>query len=541
MSTSGTNPNEAWGSRIGLILAMAGNAVGLGNFLRFPSQAAANGGGSFMIPYFIAFLLLGIPLMWIEWGIGRNGGRYRKGHVPGMFAAVWRHPAAKYLGVIGMVIPLIVLIYYTVIESWTLAFTWFSITGDYWSANTPETMQAYLSSYQAIGDSSFHAVWKPFAFFFVTLAINIWVLSKGISGGIEKLAKIGMPILFIFAIVLAVSVFLIPTGDNGVSAFQGLEFIYRPNLSELGNAKVWLAAAGQIFFTLSVGMGTLQCYASYLSTSDDIALSGLATAATNETAEVVLGGSIAIPAAVAFFGVSGAMAVAQSGSFNIAFVTMPLVFQQMPGGQILGAMWFGLLFFAGITSSVAMATPVVAFFREEFGFQREKVAWIIGGIALLFGLLTIVWLQYGFLDEWDFWAGTFGLAVFAFIEVVLFMWVFKPENAWASLHQGADIRLPAIYKFVMTYVTPLYLGVILIAWAWQQAFPILTLQNAAPGTELYIHLSRIIILAFIVFFLVMIRIAWKRNGYDDRVGFVLVENTPAGSPRTDGDYAEAAR
>ena len=100
--TTGTTSNEAWGSRIGLILAMAGNAIGLGNFLRFPVQAASNGGGSFMVAYFIAFLLLGIPLMWIEWGIGRNGGRYRKGHIPGMFAAIWKHPAAKYIGVIGL-------------------------------------------------------------------------------------------------------------------------------------------------------------------------------------------------------------------------------------------------------------------------------------------------------------------------------------------------------------------------------------------------------------------------------------------------------
>ena len=118
-SSSAGNSNEAWGSRIGLILAMAGNAVGLGNFLRFPRQAAANGGGSFMITYFIALLLLGIPLMWIEWGIGRNGGRYRKGHLPGMFAALWKHPAAKFLGVVGMVVPLVVMIYYTYIESWT--------------------------------------------------------------------------------------------------------------------------------------------------------------------------------------------------------------------------------------------------------------------------------------------------------------------------------------------------------------------------------------------------------------------------------------
>src|SRR5690606_15074816 len=130
--SSGKTSNEAWGTRVGLILAMAGNAVGLGNFLRFPVQAASNGGGSFMITYFIALLLLGIPLMWIEWGVGRHGGRFRKGHIPGMFAALWHHPAAKYIGVIGMVIPFVVTVYYTYIASWTLAFTWFSLTGDYW-------------------------------------------------------------------------------------------------------------------------------------------------------------------------------------------------------------------------------------------------------------------------------------------------------------------------------------------------------------------------------------------------------------------------
>lgn len=393
--TSGRNPNEAWGSRIGLILAMAGNAVGLGNFLRFPGQAAANGGGSFMISYFIAFILLGIPLMWIEWGIGRNGGRYRKGHIPGMFAAIWKHPAAKYLGVIGLVIPLVVLCYYVILISWTLAFTWFSITGDYWGNTTQESMSAYLTSFQVIGDGSVHDFWVPFLFFFISLFVTIFVLSKGISGGIEKLAKIGMPILFLFAIILAIRVFTMGSGENGVSAVQGFQFIYSPDLSRLGDATVWLAAAGQIFFTLSIGMGTLQTYASYLSSNDDIALSGIATAATNETAEVVLGGSIAIPAAVAFFGVSGAMAIAQSGSFNLGFVSMPIVFQGMPAGQLFGAMWFALLFFAGITSSVAMATPIVAFFREEFGYRRETVAWIVGAVALAFGVLTILWFQHG--------------------------------------------------------------------------------------------------------------------------------------------------
>ncbi len=528
MST-GTNAHEAWGSRLGLILAMAGNAVGLGNFLRFPTQAATNGGGSFMITYFIALLLLGIPLMWIEWGIGRHGGRYRKGHMPGMFAAIWRHPLAKYLGVFGMVIPFAVMVYYTYIESWTLAFTWFSLSGDYWGRSTQESMLDYLRSYQGVNDAGLHAVWTPFAFFFITLFVNIWVLSRGISGGIEKLAKIGMPILFIFAAVLAVVVLTLPAGVGGATAWNGLEFIYSPDVSRLDEPRVWLASAGQIFFTLSVGMGTLQAYASYLSRRHDIALNGVATAATNETAEVVLGGTIAIPAAVVFFGVSGAMAIAQSGSFNLGFATMPVVFQQLPAGQLLGAMWFGLLFFAGITSSVAMLTPIVAFFREEFGFHRQRVCWALGCLTACFAVLHIIWLGRGFLDEWDYWAGTFGLVVVAVIEVVLFMWVFRPENAWRSIHEGADITIPRIFKFVMTYVTPLYLLVILGWWAVEDAVPILLNERTAGGgapvaeNAPYVLLSRLLLIGFLVVSATLVRIAWKRNAYDDRRGFDTAE------------------
>lgn len=121
--------------------------------------------------------------MWMEWGIGRNGGRYRKGHLPGMFAAIWKHPAAKYLGILGMVIPLVILIYYTVLESWTPAYTVFSLTGGYAEYRTPEAMQGYLTSYRLRNDSSVHQPWVPFAFFHVKLALNIWILSRGISGG----------------------------------------------------------------------------------------------------------------------------------------------------------------------------------------------------------------------------------------------------------------------------------------------------------------------------------------------------------------------
>ena len=520
---------------------MAGNAVGLGNFLRFPAQAAVNGGGSFMIPYFIALFVVGIPLMWIEWGVGRHGGKYRKGHLPGMFAAIWHHPLAKYLGVIGMVIPLAVMIYYTYIESWTLAFTVFSATQDYFGQSTQEGMLAYLQSFQGIVETGQHRWWTPYAFFTVTLLVNIWVLSRGISGGIEKLAKIGMPLLFLFAVVLAVVIFTLPAGPDGSTAATGYQFIYDPDFSRLGEPGIWLAAAGQIFFTLSVGMGTLQAYASYLTPKDDIALSGIATAATNETAEVILGGSIAIPAAVVFFGVSGAMVVAQSGSFNLGFATMPVVFQQIhqtvPIGHLLGVMWFGLLFFAGITSSVAMLTPIVAFFREEFGVKREHVAWTLGAFCWVFGLMHVHWLRYGFLDEWDYWAGTFGLVLVAVLETVVFMWIFKPEHAWKSIHEGADIRIPAIFKFIMTYLTPLFLMVILLWWGKEEALPILFNERSAGGAEPvtaealpYVTAARMVMLGFVLTFVVLVRIAWSRNKYDDRKGFALYDPTTERTP-----------
>ncbi len=529
------NSHEAWGSRIGLILAMAGNAVGLGNFLRFPRQAAANGGGSFMIAYFTALILLGIPLMWIEWGLGRNGGRYRKGHIPGMFAAIWKHPAAKYVGAIGLVVPLVVMIYYTYIESWTAAFAYFSLTKDYWGITTQDGMVGYLQSFQAIsadGAKVYHHTYTPYLFFIGTLFINIFVLSKGIGGGIEKLAKIGMPILFLFAIILAGVVLFLPAQPGiGATPWNGLEFIYKPDLSRLGEPGVWLASAGQIFFTLSVGMCTLTAYASYLSKKDDITLNGLATAATNETAEVVLGGTIAIPAAVVFFGVSGAMAIAQSGSFNLGFATMPVVFQQLPFGNLLGVAWFGLLFFAGITSSVAMLTPITAFLREEFGLRREPVAWSLGALCLLFGLMHVHWLQHGVLDEWDYWAGTFGLVVVAVLEVIVFMWIFTPAKAWESMHEGADLRIPEIFKFVMTYVTPLYLLYILAWWGWVDAIPILLREKSAGGGPVnpadapYIAFSRAIIVLLAIVAVVLIKMAWVRNKYDDRKGFAVADHT----------------
>ncbi len=516
---------ERWGSRIGLILAMAGNAVGLGNFLRFPRQAVENGGGTFMIPYFIAFVLVGIPLMWIEWGIGREGGARGQGSLPGMFDVLWDNRIAKYIGVLGLFMPLVVLIYYCYIESWTLAWTFFSLTGATRGLDQ-EAMRGFLASYQDLGSGTVHGSWTPFLFFSITLALNIWIVTRGLTGGIERLAKIGMPLLFVFAAVLVVRVLTLdphPVTEmvNGVattrtwSPLDGLNFMYSPDWSALNRPSVWLAAAGQIFFTLSVGMGTLQAYASYLRKNDDIALAGLATCATNETAEVVLGGSLAIPAIVTFFGVTGAVSIARAGGYDLGFVAMPLVFNQLPGGAVVGigagVMWFGLLFFAGITSSVAMATPAMSFFEEHFGWERRRSGLLIGGIAFVLGLAHIIWYTRGFLDEWDYWAGTFGLVIVALVETIVFVWIYGPNNMWRSLHEGASMRIPRFFKGVITYVTPLFLLVMMAWWIRQEAIPTL-LMEGKPAAEVPVRwASRAVMASILLAQLALIRVAWSRR------------------------------
>jgi NSS family neurotransmitter:Na+ symporter len=505
---------EQWGSKIGLILAVAGNAVGLGNFLRFPVQAAQNGGGAFMIPYFIFFLILGIPLMWIEWGIGRHGGRFNHGSAPGMFDVLWKNKLAKYFGALGLFISMTILIYYTYIESWTLGFSIFSASKLYFNETSANAMRTFLYSYQgrAVSDH-FSSLLPAYILMLVTFGLNFWVLYKGISKGIEKLAKIALPLLLLFALILAIRIMTLGTPDpthpeNSVAA--GFGFIWNPNFKLLSNPSIWLAAAGQIFFTLSVGMGTIHAYASYLKPSDDIALSGLTTASTNEFAEVVLGAAIAIPVAVAYFGLDATQQFAKAGAFDLGFVSMPLIFQKIPLGAFFGSLWFLLLFFAGITSSVAMGQPVVAFLEDEFGMSRRKAVTALAIVVLIAVQFVVFFQKYGFLNEMDYWAGTFGLVVFALIETVLFMWVFGADKAWSEMNEGGDFAIPKIFYYVMKFVTPLVLFVLMIWWFIDTAIPTLMLNGVADQDKPYYWGSRILMVVLAILLLLMVKKAWKK-------------------------------
>jgi len=505
-----------WGSRLGLILAMAGNAIGLGNFLRFPVQAAANGGGAFMIPYFCAFLLLGIPLMWVEWGIGRYGGA-KGGHgtTPGMFNLMWKHPAAKYIGSLGMVLPFTVVVYYVFIESWTLAFSWYSATGAYFGSTSREAMGQFLQGYQGVvSNQHFSSLGPALIFLAITLAINYFFLYKGLSKGIEILAKIGMPVLFLFAIILVIRVLTLGTPDPAQpewNVMNGLAFIWKPDFGSLSKASVWLAAAGQIFFTLSLGQGMVCTYASYVRETEDVALNGLSTCATNEFAEVVLGGTIAIPVAVAFFGLAETKVIASQGAFNLGFQSLPVIFQKIPLGQMFGAMWFFLLFIAGITSSVALSSPAIAFFEDELKWKRSKAVNVTFAFQVFCTLLVVIFLKHGFLDELDFWGGTFGLVVFAIIEVIVFAWIFGIDKGWEELHKGADIKIPVIFKFIMKYITPLYILIILVAWFFQNFIGVIFMKGVLPENAPYVWLARGFFLLFILIANLMVYFAWKKK------------------------------
>ena len=536
---------QAWSGKLGIIMAVAGSAIGLGNFLRFPGQVVNNGGGAFMIPYFVSLLLLGLPLMWIEWTIGRFGGGFGHSTAPGMFHTLWnKNRFIKYFGVIGIFGPIVIFIYYTYIESWLLGYSFFALTGKYNACTDHASMSEFLNGYRGlVKNQYFSSIGAAYVFFLLTFAANILIVAYGIQAGIERVCKYALPALFVMAVVLMVRVFTLGTPDPAHpenSVMAGLGFMWNPDWSKLWNAdawhrflampglsldrisllgaalngKVWLAAAGQIFFTLSVGIGVILTYASYLKRKDDVALSGLTAASANEVAEVIMGGSIVIPAAFAFF---GAAVTLQSSSsiFDLGFKSMPLVLQHSSAGNVLSFFWFALLFLAGITSSISLAQPAIAFLEDEFNLSRKEAATAFGLITFILCHLAIFGLGAGVVDELDFWGGTFCLVLFGAVETILFGWVFGMDRAWTELHEGSDITIPRFYRWIIKYVTPVFLLVILAVYLIQDGVPLLRLQNVKPENVLPIVMTRLVLVLLFSLLSLMVWIAWRRRKTDE--------------------------
>lgn len=494
--------SEQWASRIGVILAVAGSAVGLGNFLRFPGQAAQNGGGAFMIPYFISLLVIGIPLCWAEWTMGRYGGLRGFNSAPGIFHVIWRHPIARYLGSLALLIPLMIYMYYVLIEAWCLGYALNYLSGTLMKGADPDAYGGFFASYTGQGGDGEGFSGYPLLLLLGVFALNFGLIYRGVSKGIEAFCKIAMPLMIVLSLVVLVRVLTLG-GHEGRTVLDGLGFMWNPDFSALGRGETWLAASGQIFFSLSVGFGVIINYASYLKRSDDVVLSGLTSTSMNEFFEVCLGGMITLPAAFLFLGA----AAGEQGTFGLGFVSLPNVFAQMPGGQFFGFLWFFMLFLAAITSSVSMLQPVIAFFEEGLGLKRHASASILGLVSAL-GCLFVLWFSKDLmaLDTIDFWVGTALIFILAFVQSILYGWCLGIESGAKEAHEGAHLRIPHFVQLMLKYVVPLYLLFVFGMFCYNS----LGDRVAAIQGSRVAQLSVVVVLTVLAFLLVLIHIAGRR-------------------------------
>jgi NSS family neurotransmitter:Na+ symporter len=506
---------ETWGSRIGVILAVAGSAVGLGNFIRFPGQAAQFGGGAFMIAYAISFLVIGLPIGWAEWTMGRYAGQRGYNSAAGVFHALVPWRGSKYVGVLGAIIPLVIFMYYVVIEAWALGYTVrfarsafdpglrFAAIGD---------SQAFFSGFvgaAADGSAMRMDLDALLPWLLIVFGLNLFLIYRGIAKGIETVCQIGMPILILLAVLVLIRVLTLGTPDPlkpDQNVSSGLGYMWNPDktlvvdpggttleevvdadparqrsraeaiagetpgarveergvLVQLADPNLWLAAAGQIFFSLSVGFGVILVYASYMGPRDDLVLSGLTASATNEFCEVALGGLITLPAGVAFLGIAG---VAGQGTFGLGFNVLPMVFSAMPAGSLFGTLFFSVLFIAALTSSLSMLQPGIALLEEALGIGRRSSVGLLGTLTAL-GTGFVAWFTKDLkaLDTLDFWVGTFLIFVLATTQILLFGWAFGIDRGWEELHRGASLRVPRLFRPILQYVCPAFLLAIFSMW-----------------------------------------------------------------------------
>jgi neurotransmitter:Na+ symporter, NSS family len=478
---AGANGKESWGTRLGVIMAVMGSAVGLGNFLRFPGLAAKYEGGAFMIPYFVALFLIGLPLAWGEWAMGRYGGERGFNSTPGIYRAIWPNRWSPYIGgILGLLIPVGIFMYYVLIEAWCFGYAIYYLTGQMaelgrQAAQTggglnKQVYVDFFSRYVGAGDNGILLSaqgWPTLVALLACFVLNYVLIYRGLSKGIEKFCLWAMPALILCALLVLVRVLTLPHVE------QGLGFMWNPRtqnvglLKALSNPQMWLEATAQIFFTLSVGFGIVITYASYLKRNDDIALSSLTSCAGNEFCEVALGGMITIPAAFIFLGAAHVTGAADS-SFNLGFKTLPMVFESMPLGYAVGFLFFLLLFLAAITSSISMLQPAIALLEEGLGVGRRTSVTFLAFITGV-GTLFVVYFSKGgaALDTFDFWVGSFCIFLMAIIQTIVFGWVLGVDRGFEEIDRGAAIRVPRVVGFVLKYISPVYLLVVFGFWVKQ--------------------------------------------------------------------------
>lgn len=437
-----------WGTRAGFILAAVGSAVGLGNIWRFPYVAYENGGGAFFIPYLFALLTAGIPILILEFTMGH---KYR-GSAPLSFFRMGGKKG-EWLGWWAIFVSFVISTYYAVIIAWAMKYTVYSFN----QAWGDDTAGFLFGTVLKLGDTPgavgglVPGVAIPLL---LVWAITFIILFAGVKKGIELANKIFIPTLVVIFLIVVIRAITLDGAVLGLNAF------FEPNFDQLWNPKVWVAAYGHIFFSLSIAFAIMITYSSYLPKKSDITNNAFITGFANSAFELLAG--IGVFAALGFMAAQQGVAVSDvaSAGVGLAFVVFPQIISEFPGmNGLFGALFFLSLVLAGLTSLVSICETYVAGFSEKFGITRNKAVAFGVGVAAIISFLFATNGGLYFLDVADYFINQFGIAAIGLIEVVAIAWFFKKLPLFEDhANSVSDIRLGAWWKICLKFVTPLVLG-----------------------------------------------------------------------------------
>jgi neurotransmitter:Na+ symporter, NSS family len=436
---------ENWGTRVGFVLAAIGSAVGLGNIWRFPYLTYSNGGGAFLIPYFIALFTAGIPIIILEMSIGHRF----KLSPPSAFLKMSKK--ASWIGWLQVFIAFTIAIYYSVIVAWALKYTIFSFSLS-WGEKTKDF---FYNSFLHIssGPMVLGGIIPGIAVFTVLIWVFVWLtLTSGIRKGIEIIVKIFMPILFIGLILLLIRVVTLEGASNG------LNWLFKPDFSNIYSFKTWAAAYGQVFFSLSICFGIMIAYSSYLPDKSDIT--------NNATLTAFINCGFSILSAIVIFSVLGYAAHAQNvplnevagGGIGLAFITIPLAVNLMPASRIVGILFFFALFVAGFTSVISIVEVCCSTIADSYKIVRKKAVTIFCIIGCILSLLFTAEGGLYALDIVDYFINNFGIVFAGIFELIFIAWFFKLGSFVEHINKTSDFHIGLTWRFLVGFFVPLFLG-----------------------------------------------------------------------------------
>lgn len=453
-TAASTAPARAeWTGQFGFIISAIGSAVGLGNIWRFPGVAYENGGGAFLIPYIVALLTAGIPILFLDYAIGH---RFR-----GSAPLALRRLAGKLgegIGWFQVMICVFIAIYYTAVLAWASSYFVFSFD----LAWGKDAAGYFTGSYLQLADQPFTLDFVPAVLIPLVLmwVVALVVLGAGVVKGVQRLNMVAIPLLVVGFVILVVRALFLP------GAAEGLNALFTPDFAALADPSVWVAAYSQIFFSLSVAFGIMMTYSSYRRRRSNMTTPGLVVAFGNSSFEILAG--IGVFATLGFFAHQQGVGVGELEGLKgvgLAFMTFPAIATQMPGGEIFGALFFGALTLAGLTSMISIMEVILAGVMDKFGLTRRKAVYGIGGVlavisVVLFGTSSGLTA----LDTIDHWANNVGIVASAVVMTVTVLWIRKAGTELSGhLSALSTFKVGRVWLVCVSVLGPVVLGYMLIA------------------------------------------------------------------------------